>query len=150
MKDLVNQGGYDWSRYFQRYRTGESRSSVFCDMILDEIRSMDRLGIATVLDIGCGIDFDSTPGLREKIAVAAGRYIGVEPDPAVEPSSLFSDFHRTVLEDAQIDPGSIDVAFSVMVLEHVESPEIFWKKLHEVLKPGGVFWGFTVNSGMCQ
>lgn len=146
MSELINRGLFDWSKYFQRYQAGELRSSIFCDMIIDEIRSMDLLGRATVLDIGCGIEFDGAPGLREKIAGSAGKYIGVEPDPMVEPSSVLSEFHRSVLEDAQIDPSSIDVAFSVMVLEHVESPEIFWRKLHDVLKPGGVFWGFTVNS----
>ena len=33
-----------------------------------------------------------------------------------------------------------------MVLEHVEDPPRFWRKLEEILKPGGVFWGFTIDS----
>src|SRR5262249_32690841 len=35
--------------------------------------------------------------------------------------------------------------FAVMVLEHLPSPRRFWRKLHDVLRPGGVFWGFTMD-----
>jgi hypothetical protein len=40
----------------------------------------------------------------------------------------------------------VDVAFAVMVLEHVTRPQEFWDKLFDVLKPGGVFWGFTMDA----
>ncbi len=42
--------------------------------------------------------------------------------------------------------GSIDVAFAVMVLEHLADPARFWGKLWEVLRPRGVFWGLTIDA----
>jgi hypothetical protein len=32
-----------------------------------------------------------------------------------------------------------------MVLEHLEAPQPFWSKLHRILRPWGVFLGFTVD-----
>lgn len=33
-----------------------------------------------------------------------------------------------------------------MVLEHVDDPNAHFAKIREILKPGGVYWGFTVDS----
>jgi len=32
------------------------------------------------------------------------------------------------------------------VLEHFAEPQIFWDKVYNVLRDGGVFWGFTVDA----
>jgi len=100
----------------------------------------------TILDVGCGGGFDHKANLQSKIATRASRYIGVEPDPDIELDNTFTETHRTLLEHADIEPNSVDLAFSVMVLEHVENAELFWQTIHTLLKPGGVFWGFTVDS----
>jgi len=33
-----------------------------------------------------------------------------------------------------------------MVLEHLENPQVFWDKVYKILRPGGVFWGFTADA----
>ena len=33
-----------------------------------------------------------------------------------------------------------------MVLEHLADPRTFFEKVHTVLRPQGVFWGFTVDA----
>ena len=124
--------------YRSRYRDGEWRAPIFCDMILDDVRSFPAPPV--VLDIGCGSGFDDDLRLQQTIVESAGRYIGVDPDAGMGPQFIRSSF-----EDAPLDPGSIDLAYSVMVLEHIADPDRFWNKVHSILRNGGVFWGFTMD-----
>lgn len=132
-----------WSEYYRRYQEGEWRTPIFRDLILHEIAQHPS---ATVLDIGCGDGFDDDLDMQRQIAEAAITYIGIEPDAEIQLAPYFTGQHRCLFEDAPLAEGSINVAFSVMVLEHLENPGLFWKKLAEVLTDGGVFWGFTVDA----
>ncbi len=84
--------------------------------------------------------------LQQSIARVAGRFIGVEPDHAIKPGDHFTAVHACLFEDAPLAAGSIDVAYAIMVLEHLAQPERFFAKLWDVLVPGGVFWGLTVDA----
>jgi len=130
--------------YVRRYRdNAEWRATVFRDMILDDAKT--RGSNLTFLDIGCGKGFDGDEQLQRDIAKVAGQYIGIEPDPDIKMGDYFTQVHRTTLEDAPIERGSIDVAFAIMVLEHLGDPQPFWDKLWDVLAPNGVFWALTVD-----
>ena len=135
----------DAAPYIARYQKGEWRTPIFHDMIMEDLERMGGRPL-TVLDIGCGHGFDLETKHQKSIADRAARYIGVEPDPDIAMDACFSETHRCVLEKAPIKPNSVDLAFAVMVLEHVSEPDQFWGKLHSVLAEGGVFWGFTVDS----
>jgi SAM-dependent methyltransferase len=126
-----------------RYRAGEYRAVVFRDMVRADLSEFPN---ARLLDIGCGRGFDDDLKLQASLAAAAGSAFGVEPDEAMPAAPYFEQVHRTHLEDAQIPPESIDVAYAVMVLEHLERPQLFWDKVYSVLRPGGVFWGFTMDA----
>jgi SAM-dependent methyltransferase len=133
-----------WQPYCDRYQGGEWRDRIFRDMILeDALRLHPR---PTLLDIGCGKGFDTDIPLQQSLVRAAGRYIGIEPDSAVAPGDYLPEIHRCLLEQAPLAPASVDVAFAVMVLEHVPKPQPFWNKIHEILRPDGVFWGFTMDA----
>jgi len=133
-----------WTPYITRYRSGEWRDRIFRDMVLADAR---RLGPSpTILDIGCGEGLDGSVLLQRSVAEAAGRFIGIEPDPAVTLGDHFTESHRCPFEAAPLAAGSIDLAYSVMVLEHLPTPQAFWDKLFEVLADGGVFWGLTVDA----
>jgi SAM-dependent methyltransferase len=132
-----------WAASVERYRRGEWRDRILHDLILEDARR--RGGRLTFLDIGCGRGFDGDVPLQRSLAAAAGHYIGVEPDPEVVPGDYFTHTHRCLFEEAPLAPGSVDVAFAVMVLEHLPCPQRFWDRLHEVLADGGVFWGLTVD-----
>lgn len=133
-----------WTAYLERYRTGEWRDRILHDMILaDAARLGEQL---TFLDIGCGRGFDGDEPLQQSLAQHAGTYIGVEPDLEVQPASFLTEVHRCRFEDAPIPSGTIDVAFAVMVLEHLEAPQQFWDKLWDVLRDGGIYWGITVDA----
>jgi SAM-dependent methyltransferase len=133
-----------WSPYVARYRSGEWRDRIFHDMVLADAR---RLGPApTILDIGCGEGLDGDVRLQRSIAEAAGQFVGIEPDIAVSLGDQFTEAHRCPFEEAPLAAGSIDLAYAVMVLEHLTRPQVFWDKLFEVLADGGVFWGLTVDA----
>ncbi len=134
---------FDPAPFQARYEAGEWRAPVFRDMVRADL---DRRPNATLLDIGCGRGFDDDLKLQASLIVAAGSAVGVEPDEAMPVSPLFRTVHRSFLEDAPIPPESVDVAFAVMVLEHLEHPRRFWDKVYDALRPGGVFWGFTMDA----
>jgi SAM-dependent methyltransferase len=128
----------------QRYRAGTWRDRILHDLILaDAARLGERL---TFLDIGCGKGFDTDVPLQQSLVRAAGTYIGIEPDTSVTPGDYLKDVRRCLLEEADLPPNSVHIAFAIMVLEHLADPQPFWNKVHEVLAPGGVFWGLTVDA----
>ena len=129
--------------YVRRYGAAEWRAPIFADMVLDDLR---RIGPhCSVVDIGCGSGFDGAPDLQAAIAARCRSYIGVEPDPDTRVAPLFTTVHRTLFEEAPIATASIDLAFGVMVVEHVADPRAFMAKVADVLKDRGVFWAFTID-----
>jgi len=132
-----------WQPYLRRYETGEWRAKIFRDLVLADASTMSQ---PVMLDIGCGTGFDDNFSLQSAIAAASREYIGVEPDKSIQVGEYITSIHRCFFEQAPIPSGSIDLAFSVMVLEHLEDPQRFFDKLRDVLRPGGVFWGFTMDA----
>jgi SAM-dependent methyltransferase len=140
---ILDPASGHWAPYLARYRGGEWRDKIFHDIILEDARALG--GRLTFLDIGCGRGFDDSLPLQQSLAANAARYVGIEPDPSVTPGPHITEMHRCLFEDAPIAPGSVDVAFAFMVLEHLSNPRLFWDKLFEVLREGGIFWGLTVD-----
>jgi SAM-dependent methyltransferase len=136
----------DYSSYEAKYLAGEWRARIFRDLVLADVRRIRQQRPVTLLDIGCGRGFDDSLDLQASLVKEADRSIGIEPDEAIGVAKIFDEVHLTLFEDAPIPPQSVDVAFCVMVLEHVEHPELFWRQLTNVLRPGGVFWGFTIDA----
>ena len=134
----------DWAPYVDRFKHGEWRAPIFRDLILDDARRLQRK--PTILDIGCGRGFDHDIRLQKSIAAVAERYIGIEPDKDIPIEPFFTAVHRCFFEEAPIAAASIDLAFAVMVLEHIATPQAFLNKLAHVLADGGVFWGFTMDA----
>ena len=130
------------SEYQRDYRGQRPRPEVFQRMVLDDISLFDS---PTVLDIGCGTGFDLRNDLQAEIAKRSTRFIGVEPDEEIDVGEYITHVHRCNFEQSEIESNSVDVAYSVMVLEHVAQPQSFFEQLHRVLRPGGVFWGFTMD-----
>lgn len=94
-----------------------------------------------VLDIGAGAGERNGYAFRGRCL----EMIGVDLDPRVQGNPLLdrglvADASRLPLPDA-----SIDVAFSIYVLEHVEDPAGFAREVARVLAPGGIYLALTPN-----
>jgi SAM-dependent methyltransferase len=137
--------GDGWRTWRSRLNGQEWRTPVFFEIVSGEIRARSGATRPTVLDIGCGCGFDGEARFQEALAAQAARFIGIEPDLNIHPPKIFSEVFRTLLEDAPIARGSVDVAYAIMVLEHVADPVRFWSRLYDILAPGGVFVAFSVN-----
>ncbi len=138
-------GSDPWANWLARLAHGEWRTPVFFEIVSSEISARSGSGRPTVMDVGCGRGFDGERRIQEALATQAGKFIGVEPDPSMDPPKIFTEVFHTLLEDAPIPRGSVDVAYAIMVLEHVADPAAFWSRLYDILVPGGVFVAFTVN-----
>lgn len=143
--DVMARESDNWRIWLARLRTKEWRTPIFFEIVSREIRTRTGARRPTVLDIGCGLGFDGEVRYQQALSTQAGRFIGIEPDRAIDPPKFFSEVYQTTLEEAPIAPGSVDVAYAVMVLEHVADPAAFWSRLHDILAPGGVFVAFSVN-----
>lgn len=128
--------------YIRRFKSGEWRAQIFRDLILEDLRGRTK---PVCLDIGCGHGFDGDHRIQRQLADASEQYIGIEPDTSITVPEYFNETYHCVFEEAPVPHGSIDVAFAVMVLEHLKEPLPFWDKLSAVLVDGGVFWGFTMD-----
>jgi SAM-dependent methyltransferase len=49
------------------------------------------------------------------------------------------------METADLPKGYFDVAFSFMVMEHVDDPKRFLAAVHDILAPGGRYLFMTIN-----
>jgi SAM-dependent methyltransferase len=133
-----------WTPYLARYRSGEWRARIFRDLVLADAQRFAPE--PTILDIGCGKGLDDSKPFQCAIAEQARRFIGIEPDPEIPLGDYFTETHRCRFEDAPLARGSVNVAYCVMVLEHLPRPQAFWDKLHDVLSDGGVFLGMTMDA----
>lgn len=130
------------------FGTIEDRRRVFTRMILGEIERREREGESNVvcLDIGCGRGIGRNMGYQRAVRARSGQFWGLEPDPGVVPEpGLFDRYETALMEQSTVPPGSVDVAYSFMVLEHVADPHGYLRAVHRALKPGGAHLFMTVN-----
>jgi SAM-dependent methyltransferase len=133
LRDGFNQGNY------------RDRRDVFVECVRQAVAK--RGPGATILDIGCGYGIRREREPQRRIVEMAGQAWGLDPDPAVEiDPGLFQKFWSSTLEDAPVPPGSVDVAYAHMVVEHVADAPRFAAKLHDLLKPGGCAVLLTINA----
>jgi SAM-dependent methyltransferase len=121
------------------------KAEFFFEIVQNEVQSR-RKAKPVILDIGCGGGFHHRDDLQMAIGANSQKFIGVEPDREAKITAKFDTVHQCSFEDAPIESGSIDVAYSVMVMEHVTNPPAFFAHLHKVLATEGVYLGFTVDA----
>ena len=96
----------------------------------------------TLLDIGAGRGATQHMNFKG----LAGHIIGTDLDPVVLTNKQIDQaVHNEDGSLTGVADGSVDIVVSKDVLEHVATPEIFFKEVSRVLKPGGLFMAKTPN-----
>jgi SAM-dependent methyltransferase len=96
-----------------------------------------------VLDVGCG----SGAALLAMARYGTWDVRGVELDPGAAAHARARGL-RVVhggLEDARLEPGTFDLVRLGHVIEHFRDPLAALRRVHELLRPGGVLFGETPN-----
>jgi SAM-dependent methyltransferase len=98
---------------------------------------------ARVLNIGAGSNLS---GELRPISRQAGVIVGIDPHVSIfENPTLNERYFLSMEEFSEDHEDEFDLAFSVFVLEHVCDPWAFTRACAQVLKPGGILMGITVN-----
>lgn len=100
------------------------------------------------LDIGCGHQVFGSWMVdhEDRLCSRAGQFVGID----LERDSLRR--HRTLSDPVMASANSLpfsgesfDVVTANMVVEHFEFPEVAFREIHRVLRPGGLFVFHTPN-----
>jgi SAM-dependent methyltransferase len=103
-----------------------------------------------VAEVGCGrgvlVDPEQPGGAWQDLRGDGRTVIGIDIESSGEQNPVIDEFRR-IGEDGRwpLDDGSVDLAVSDFVLEHVTDPEAFVHELSRVLRPGGVFIARTIS-----
>lgn len=135
---------FDDLKLSYNFRHKSNQTEVFLDLLAEEVARHRRPVCA--LEIGCGRGMALDPWKTRRAAALFDELWGVEPDSRVEPAQgAFTHFQHATLEEADLPESHFDLAYSRMVMEHVEEPSAFLRAAHRVLKPGGTYLFLTVN-----
>lgn len=123
---------------FQAFRVEQSDPDFFYSMLAeDSLRELGRwmnLDGATVVDVGGG------PGyFADAFAAAGARYAGLDPDVGelTARGGVQANTLRASGLQLPIATGSVDLAYSSNVLEHVSAPEEMAEEMVRVTRSGG-------------
>ena len=102
---------------------------------------------ATIVDVGCGDGFHLD--VLRTHGSPAWNLVGVEPDEraAAIATAQGLTVHAAMLEDAPIEPGSVDLVYLIQTIEHVPDPVALLTSITAILKPGGRLVVVTDNVG---
>jgi SAM-dependent methyltransferase len=76
----------------------------------------------------------------------AGRVCGIDPDPRVIDNPLLDEGRVALGEAIPYPDATFDLVLADNVLEHLERPELVFREVARVLKPGGRFLAKTPNA----
>ncbi|WP_165585529.1 class I SAM-dependent methyltransferase [Roseococcus sp. SYP-B2431] len=96
---------------------------------------------ATVLEIGCGRGAPMLSTMKGQ----AGRLIGIDVVEFTAADPDLELWRCDVTAMTQIADGSIDLAFSRSVMEHIEDVDRAYAEIGRVLAPGGTYVFLTPN-----
>ncbi len=105
----------------------------------------------SVLDIGCGTGTQcgDIAGCVDRVTGIdiSGKLLAIAEKRMAERNLDNVGFIRTSVFDESLEPNSYDVVMPFFVLHFFEDIEAVFKRIHELLKPGGIFISETACMG---
>ncbi len=103
-----------------------------------------------VADIGCGRGSyqDDPIRVRRDLRILQGKctnVIGIDIDASAANNPFIDEFRMIKGNFWPLEDNSIHLCLADSVLEHMADPELFFKEVHRVLKPGGYLCIRTPN-----
>lgn len=97
--------------------------------------------VATVLDVGAGAGDRNRYDFKGRVR----QMLGTDLDPRVLENPLLDEGRICDGKTLPFDPGSVDLAFSIYVHEHIAAPREFTGEIFRVLRPGGKYFALSPN-----
>ncbi len=103
-----------------------------------------------VAEVGCGrgvlVETDQPGGPWQDLRGEGRTVIGIDIEPVGAQNPVIDEF-RQIGDDGRwpLEDGTVDLAVSDFVLEHVTDPDAFVAELGRVLRPGGMFIARTIS-----
>jgi 2-polyprenyl-6-hydroxyphenyl methylase/3-demethylubiquinone-9 3-methyltransferase len=119
-----------------------------CRQFARDPRRLDSLAGLRILDIGCGGGI-----LSEPLARLGATVVGADPAvPNIEAAKVHAAGaglaidYRTTTAEALAEAGErFDLVLAMEVIEHVADVALFARRCAEMVKPGGLLIGATIN-----
>ncbi len=102
---------------------------------------------ARLLDVGCGDGFHLD--LMRTHGPPGWQLHGIDTDPRAVAAARRRglDVEESSIEHSGHEPGSIDFALCIQTIEHVADPVAILRAIGKLLKPGGLLYLITDNTG---
>jgi len=135
-----------WDKIATSFDWIEKKDEPINNMIIEKTRK--RIGSGDlVLDYGCGTG-TAVIDLSKNVEIIKGIDISKKMIDAAKEKSMTSqqkniDFEQMTIFDEKLQIGSFDVILSFYLLHLLEDTQKEMQRIHELLKPGGLFISAT-------
>ena len=96
----------------------------------------------SIMDVGCGAG-----SLLDMLKGISKTQLGIEPTDILRKALIKKNYQifSSLSEAMKENRDSIDFAFSIQVIEHVNNPRVFLEEIRELIRPGGKLLISTPN-----
>jgi 2-polyprenyl-3-methyl-5-hydroxy-6-metoxy-1,4-benzoquinol methylase len=136
--------GFEDLKRSYNFRHPSDRVGLFRGLIAEEAARHTRP--VRAIDIGCGQGIGLDTQASRDVRQTVDELWGVEPDKTITPGEgIFTNFQHATIETADLPADYFDLAYSSLVMEHVQEPAAFFRAVYRALKPGGTHLFLTIN-----
>jgi 2-polyprenyl-3-methyl-5-hydroxy-6-metoxy-1,4-benzoquinol methylase len=134
-----SRGAPQPERYRSRYDVRKTGKQRCLRMVAEHVRP------GRILMIGCGDGVEL--GFAKELGWQVEGY-DVDPETTAEISAQYGvPVHCGPFEDLELEAGSYACVWADQVLEHPKNPQMYLRRVRELLQPGGVLFLGTPNVG---
>lgn len=132
----MNKQDFYRQKYKEIYPGWKDSQTLYADYIKKYTMSKSK-----ILDIGCG----HSTFLKDIYSLTPYTY-GIDPDQsAIQKNTIIKNKYVGVAELLPFENNFFDIVVSAWVMEHLKNPEVVFKEIYRVLKPGGKVIFLTPN-----